>query len=87
MAEYQQLSRYGSWDRIDKAVFDLGMLGSSPERFRPLYTHPADQVAEGVVVPVDQLNRAIGILGSQGFEAWDQLASELAALLPHLSPQ
>ena len=46
VAEYQQLSRYNNWDRIDKAAFDLGKLGSCPERFRALYTHPADQVAE-----------------------------------------
>jgi|GEM_PF-4140376 len=49
VAEYQQLSRYGNWDRIDKVDFDLGILGSCPEKFRALYTHPADQVAEPVL--------------------------------------
>jgi hypothetical protein len=44
--EYQQLSRYGNWDRIDKATFDLGKLGQSPERFRALYTSPAKPDAE-----------------------------------------
>jgi hypothetical protein len=48
VAEYQQLSRYGNWDRIDKVAFDLGKLGSCPEKFRAIYTRPADQVAEGV---------------------------------------
>jgi hypothetical protein len=44
--EYQQLSRYGNWDRIDKAAFDLGNLGQTPERFRALYTSPAKPDAE-----------------------------------------
>jgi hypothetical protein len=48
VAEYQQLSRYENWDRIDKVAFDLGKLGSCPEKFRAIYTRPADQVAEGV---------------------------------------
>jgi hypothetical protein len=46
--EYQQLSRYGNWDRIDKVAFDLGMLSTAPERFRPLYAAP---VAKQVVMP------------------------------------
>ena len=46
VAEYQQLSRYGNWERIDKVDFDLGMLGNCPEKFRALYTHPADQVED-----------------------------------------
>jgi len=50
VAEYQQLSRYGNWDRIDKVDFDLGMLGSCPEKFRALYTHPADQVADDLTM-------------------------------------
>lgn len=54
--EYQQLSRYGNWDRIDKAAFDIGILGACPEKFRALYTHPADQVAEGVVVSRELLD-------------------------------
>ncbi|MDV5861334.1 hypothetical protein QM298_10485 [Pseudomonas mendocina] len=40
VAEYQQLSRYGNWDRVDKAVYDLGKLGDTPEKFRALYTTP-----------------------------------------------
>jgi len=39
-AEYQQLSRYGNWDRVDKAVYDIGKLGDTPEKFRALYTTP-----------------------------------------------
>lgn len=40
VAEYQQLSRYGNWDRVDKAVYDLGKLGDTPDKFRALYTTP-----------------------------------------------
>jgi hypothetical protein len=57
VAEYQHLSRYGNWDRIDKVAFDLGKLGSCPEKFRALYTHPADQVADSVVVSRELLDR------------------------------
>jgi len=46
--EYQQLSRYNNWDRIDKEVYDLGKLGQSPERFRALYTAAAKPDAEMV---------------------------------------
>jgi Lar family restriction alleviation protein len=45
-AEYQQFSRYGNWERIEKAIFDLGLLGQSPERFRALYAHPPAPDAE-----------------------------------------
>lgn len=38
--EYQQLSRYGNWDRIEKDVFDLGLIGATPDRFRALYATP-----------------------------------------------
>lgn len=44
--EYQQLSRYGNWDRIDKAAFDIGKLGQATERFRALYTAAAKPDAE-----------------------------------------
>lgn len=40
VAEYQQLSRYGNWDRVDKAVYDLGKLGDTPDKFRALYATP-----------------------------------------------
>lgn len=55
VAEYQQLSRYGNWDRIDKVDFDLGILGSCPEKFRALYTHPADQVPESMRALLQQI--------------------------------
>ena len=46
VVEYQQLSRWGCWDRIEKDVFDLGVLGHTPERFRALYTAPPSPDAE-----------------------------------------
>ena len=50
--EYQQLSRYENWDRVDKAVFELGRLSSTPERFRALYAAPVSEAkAQGVVMP------------------------------------
>lgn len=85
--EYQQLSRYGYWDRIDKAVFDLGMLGNCPEKFRALYTHPADQVAEGVVVARELRSVLAMILNAldrdaaEGKQVRREMAEELRALL------
>ena len=50
--EYQQWSRYENWDRVDKAVFELGLLSSTPERFRALYAAPVSAAkAQGVVMP------------------------------------
>lgn len=54
--EYQQLSRWGCWDRIEKDVFDLGVLGHTPERFRALYTAPPSPDAE--LVELIELVRA-----------------------------
>lgn len=51
--EYQQLSRYGNWDRIDKAAFDIGKLGQATERFRALYTAAAKPDAELVALLLD----------------------------------
>lgn len=87
--EYQQLSRYGNWDRIDKAVFELGMLGNCPEKFRALYTHPADQVADDltmVKVPRELLERVVKADASKGANAlqlvdgWSAM-QEIRALL------
>lgn len=55
---YQQLSRYGNWDRVDKAVYELGKLGDAPQKFRALYAHPASVPAGCKVVPVELLGRA-----------------------------
>ena len=50
--EYQQWSRYENWDRVDKAVFELGLLSSTPERFRALYAAPVSEAkAQGVRLP------------------------------------
>lgn len=56
--EYQQLSRYNNWDRIDKEVYDLGKLGKSPERFRALYTAADKPDAE----LVELLREAVKVL-------------------------
>lgn len=55
-AEYQQLSRYGNWDRVDKAVYDLGKLGDTPEKFRALYSTP--QPSQDVRALVEAINFA-----------------------------
>lgn len=38
-------------------------------------------MSEYKLVPVDTVRRAASILGSQGFDAWDQLASELDGIV------
>ena len=79
--EYQQLSRYGNWDRVDKAVYDLGKLGESREKFRALYTHPATVPAGCKVVPVDLLRRlvrATGTVYGMASEAKSVMAPEYA---------
>jgi hypothetical protein len=87
VAEYQQLSRYENWDRIDKVAFDLGKLGSCPEKFRALYTHPADQAADGVAVS-RQLRSVLAMIlnaldrdAVEGKQARGEMAEELRALL------
>ena len=68
--EYQQLSRYENWDRVNKAVFELGLLSSAPERFRALYAAPVSEAkAQGVVMPepelASEINRLIGLWDAQ----------------------
>ena len=62
--EYQQLSRYENWDRVDKAVFELGLLSSAPERFRALYAAPVTEAkAQGELrTERDKQARRIGEL-------------------------
>lgn len=60
----------------------LNSIGRQLPDDAPLYTHPATTVPAGSrVVQVELLERCAGILESQGFSAWDDIAREIRALL------
>ena len=77
--EYQQLSRYENWDRVDKAVFELGLLSSTPERFRALYAAP---VAKPQVMMPKRIQIAGHLSAVEGYRAsgWNQCLDEVARL-------
>jgi hypothetical protein len=91
VVEHQQLSRFGYWDRIEKDVFDLGVLGHTPERFRALYTTPPSPDAELVALLRDERTyNGMAVLCQAGLVArclchhcrMKRIGAKLASLTP-----
>ncbi len=83
--EYQQWSRYENWDRVDKAVFELGLLSSTPERFRALYAAPVSEAKAqdtvGEVVGWYRLDRPYEMTSYPSVCAtWHRLGAPVAPL-------